>query len=59
MNAKELRDFDEASNHSYECKCKLCRRWWQMVGPEPKDIPCNEPPRTTPVNKEETTEQQK
>ena len=26
--------FDAASNHPYECKCELCKEWWEKMGPE-------------------------
>lgn len=26
--------FDEASEHPYECRCKLCEMWWANVPPE-------------------------
>jgi hypothetical protein len=29
-----VEEFDEASNHRYECACELCQRWWAEVGPE-------------------------
>jgi hypothetical protein len=28
---------DAASNHPYECKCKLCKEWWAACGPEMED----------------------
>ena len=33
-----INDFDIASNHPFECKCKLCIEWWDEVGPEPDDM---------------------
>jgi hypothetical protein len=34
MTPEELKRFDEASNHPYECKCELCKEWWKQVPPE-------------------------
>lgn len=34
MTEQELAEFDEASNHPYECQCELCKKWWEKVGPE-------------------------
>lgn len=34
MTPEELKRFDEASNHPYECKCAICKEWWKLVGPE-------------------------
>ena len=28
--------FDKASNHAYECKCSLCKKWHALV-PEMED----------------------
>lgn len=25
---------DEAGRHKYECRCDMCRRYWQLTGPE-------------------------
>ena len=30
----DIKDFDEASNHPYECQCLICIEWWKEVGPE-------------------------
>jgi len=37
LPADELANFDAASNHPYECKCKLCKEWWAACGPEMED----------------------
>lgn len=37
MDREALRRFDLASNHPYECKCKLCKEWWEAVGPESEE----------------------
>lgn len=29
-----LEEFDAASNHPYECKCDLCKRWWAELPEE-------------------------
>jgi len=29
-----IKDFDEATEHSYDCQCELCQEWWEKVGPE-------------------------
>ncbi len=34
LTPEQLKRFDEASNHPYECKCKICKEWWELVGPE-------------------------
>lgn len=31
---EEIKRFDEASNHPYECNCDLCKEWWEQVPPE-------------------------
>jgi len=38
MTAEELKRFDEASNHPYECKCVACKEWWAQVPPEDDDF---------------------
>lgn len=46
MTPEELKRFDEASNHPYECGCEICLEWWDAVGPEEEDddidgeLPC-------------------
>lgn len=30
----QLKRFMEASDHPYECICKICQEWWGLVGPE-------------------------
>ena len=30
----EIAKFDEASEHPYECRCTLCREWWNSVPDE-------------------------
>jgi hypothetical protein len=37
MTPKQLKLFDEASDHSYECKCEICKEWWKKVPPEDDD----------------------
>lgn len=32
MTNEEIKEFDEASNHPYECKCSLCLKWWELMG---------------------------
>ena len=34
LTPEQLKRFDEASNHPYECKCELCKEWWSLVPPE-------------------------
>jgi hypothetical protein len=34
LTPEQLARFDEASNHPYECRCDLCREWWELMGPE-------------------------
>jgi hypothetical protein len=34
ITPKQLARFDEASNHPYECRCELCKEWWELVPPE-------------------------
>ncbi len=31
---QQLKDFDEATEHPYECKCEKCKLWWEMMPPE-------------------------
>lgn len=38
LTPEELAEFDEASNHPYECKCKLCQKWWDLVPPEDDEL---------------------
>lgn len=26
-----LEQFDEASNHPYECRCPVCVNWWRLA----------------------------
>ncbi|MBK8019806.1 MAG: hypothetical protein IPK20_26150 [Betaproteobacteria bacterium] len=28
---------DIATEHRHDCKCDICLRWWQVMGPEPED----------------------
>ena len=41
MTPEQLKRFDEARNHPYECGCEICKEWWAHVGPEddPEDDP--------------------
>ena len=41
MTPEELKRFDEASNHPYECRCEVCKEWWQQV-PAEEDQPFGE-----------------
>ena len=35
LSAEELAEFEEASNHPYECECDLCKKWWWvLIGPK-------------------------
>lgn len=34
MTQDEQARIDEASEHPYECRCKICLAWWKAVGPE-------------------------
>ncbi len=45
MDPEQLKRFDEASNHPYECKCELCREWWALMPPEDDDEDENHEPR--------------
>ena len=36
MEPEQLSNFKEASNHPYECTCKICKEWWELMGPEPE-----------------------
>ena len=31
---EQLARLDEASSHPYECKCDLCKEWWDSMPPE-------------------------
>jgi hypothetical protein len=37
ISKDEQRILDSSSGHRYECRCEMCRRWWQMCGPERED----------------------
>lgn len=37
MSEDELKEFDEASNHPWECDCDLCKKWHELMGPEPEE----------------------
>jgi len=39
IDPAQLKRFDEASNHPYECRCDLCKEWWSLVPPEDEDQP--------------------
>lgn len=28
---------DIGSEHRHDCKCEVCLRWWEVMGPEPED----------------------
>lgn len=32
LTEQELKEFDEATKHPYECKCELCKKWWNVMG---------------------------
>ena len=37
-----IAEFDKATEHPYECRCKLCLRWWEdsdAAAPAPADCP--------------------
>jgi hypothetical protein len=34
VDQEQIKRFDQASNHPYECRCELCAEWWELVGPE-------------------------
>lgn len=38
MTPEQLKRFDEASEHPYECRCKLCKEWWKAVPPEDNEV---------------------
>jgi hypothetical protein len=37
VTEEELKEFDEASSHPYECNCDLCKKWHELMGPEPEN----------------------
>ena len=37
MTPEQLKRFDEASNHPYECECEICKEWWSLVPPEEEE----------------------
>lgn len=37
---KSLEAFVLASDHDYLCRCGLCEKWWQQVGPDPDTGRC-------------------
>ena len=34
MSAEDINALDVGSSHPYECKCDVCKRWWELMGPE-------------------------
>lgn len=32
-----IRLIDIGSDHHYDCKCEVCARWWEVLGPETED----------------------
>lgn len=34
LTEKELKEFDEASNHDEDCYCELCVKWHELLGEE-------------------------
>jgi hypothetical protein len=37
MTPEELKRFDEASDHPYECRCELCLEWRAQMPPEDEE----------------------
>lgn len=37
MTEQELKEFDIASEHPYECNCDLCKKWWSNVPKEEEE----------------------
>ena len=33
LTPEQLKRFDEASNHPFECDCEICREWWTLMPP--------------------------
>lgn len=31
---KEQEILDEASTHMFNCRCEICRQYWELVGPD-------------------------
>lgn len=34
MTEEELSILDIGASHAYECECDVCRKYWELVGPE-------------------------
>ena len=34
---------DIASEHAYECRCKLCEEWWELMPPEEEEFESPDP----------------
>lgn len=34
MTEEELEEFDEATEHHYDCRCEICKKWWESMGEE-------------------------
>ena len=32
-------EFAAASDHAYDCTCRICREWWRKMGPDPGTDP--------------------
>ena len=34
LEGMTVKEFAEASNHPYNCKCRICELWWKNMPPE-------------------------
>lgn len=32
LSEEEIKEFDEATEHDYECRCSKCLKWWKLMG---------------------------
>jgi hypothetical protein len=46
LTPEQLKRFDEASNHPFECNCEICREWWSLMLPPAEH---EEPDEDTPA----------
>jgi len=34
LKGMTVEEFQEASNHPYNCQCRICKLWWENMPPE-------------------------
>jgi len=40
INPQEQATLEAGGGHPYLCRCPVCKRHWQMVGPDPDTMEC-------------------